>query len=343
MAHPSIHTYSQYDAINPQAWDRLVQESDTATWFQTRAAYAFYTSLPQEMQPFVYAVEEGSHLTGVIVGYLTCARWSIVQHFSRRAIILGGALLDAAISDQALALLLQTLREGLSRQKATYIEFRNFHDYSRWQTIFTDNGFTYQPHLNFQIDTTGLPCALQRMKSNRRRQVRKAFAQGVTIGEAQSEQEVKTFYRMLHDLYRQRICTPLPGEAFFLAFYRQGVGKILLVRYQGAVIGGIVCPILGQNTLYEWFICGKNKPYRKQYPSVMATYAAIEYACHHQIACFDMMGAGEPATPYGVRTFKARFGGREVEYGRFRSLLRPTLYRIGTLAVSCLHKCSRRG
>lgn len=341
MEHPSVHIYNRYEAVNPQAWDALAARSDTASWFQTRAAYRFYASLPQEMQPFVYGVEESGVLTGVIVGYLTRARMPAVQSFSRRAIVLGGAMLDAAISDHALALLLQTLREGLAQQYAVYIELRNFHDYSRWRTVFTDNGFTYHAHLDFQIDCTDLPHTVQRMKSNRRRQVRKAFEQGVTVGEAQSVQEVKAFYRILRDLYRRRVRTPLPSEAFFLAFYRQGIGKILLVRFQGAVIGGIVCPVWGQNTLYEWFVCGKNRQYRRQYPSVMATYAAIEYACRNRIACFDMMGAGEPATPYGVRTFKARFGGREVEYGRFRSVLRPFLYRIGTLMVSCLRRFAR--
>ncbi len=53
-----MRALSQYGLINPQAWDALATRSDTATWFQTRAAYRFYASLPQEMTPFVYAVEE---------------------------------------------------------------------------------------------------------------------------------------------------------------------------------------------------------------------------------------------------------------------------------------------
>ena len=125
-------------------------------------------------------------------------------------------------------------------------------------------------------------------------------------------------------------------DFFLQLFHTQGT-KFLLVKYQDTIIGGIVCPILGNRTLYEWYICGLDKQYRQQYPSVLATYAAIEYTAAHGIASFDFMGAGTPDTPYGVRTFKSRFGGIEVENGRFLYVCKPGLYRIGQLAVRLLH------
>ena len=95
-------------------------------------------------------------------------------------------------------------------------------------------------------------------------------------------------------------------------------------------------PVLDRRCIYEWYICGNDIDYREQYPSVMATWAAMNYAAEHCIARFDVMGAGVPNVPYGVRDFKADFGGNLVEQGRFIHIAKPIWYRIGELGVNIL-------
>ena len=99
-----------------------------------------------------------------------------------------------------------------------------------------------------------------------------------------------------------------------------------------------MCPILEGRCIYEWYICGLDKEYREQSPSVMATWAAMEYANAHGLPMFDIMGAGEPGVPYGVRDFKAEFGGELVEHGRFLSVTQPILYQIGKFGVWLLKR-----
>ena len=130
------------------------------------------------------------------------------------------------------------------------------------------------------------------------------------------------------------------GLDFFLAFFRQGRGKYLLVKYEGKVIGGMMCPILEGRAIYEWYVCGLDEPYREQHPSVLATYAAMQYAAEHGLPRFDFMGAGKPGDDYGVRAFKAQMGGQLVEHGRFLLIAKPLLYRIGVLGVAWL-RCKR--
>ena len=153
------------------------------------------------------------------------------------------------------------------------------------------------------------------------------------------EEDIAAWYEILVDLYRTRVKTPLFPLSFFIEFYRQGLGKYLLVKYEGKVIGGIMCPILEGRCIYEWFVCGMDTEYRNQNPSVMATYAAMEYGNVHGLVRFDFMGAGKPNEPYGVREFKARFGGDEVEHGRFLCVTKPLFYKLGVFAVKILkHK-----
>lgn len=326
-----------YSEIDRAEWGALVGRAETVTWFQTEVAYLFFASLPTMMRPFAYGVAEDGVLKGVVVGFVTVeqSRWR--QFFTRRAIINGGPLLAEDISTEALRMLLGRLREEVSKE-AIYIEMRNFNDYSRWKDSFEACGFAYQPHLNFHLDCSEEAVIQRNMHESRRRQVRKGLASGAVIEKAKTEQEVRDFYRILEQLYRRKVKTPLFGLEFFLAFFRQEWGKYLLVKYEGKVIGGMMCPILEGRTIYEWYVCGLDEPYREQHPSALATYAAMQYAVEHGLPRFDFMGAGKPGDDYGVRAFKAQMGGQLVEHGRFLLIAKPLLYRIGVLGVAWLKR-----
>ena len=321
-----------YNQINQQQWQELIEASATATWFQTDEAYQFYASV-SEMVPFATAVENNGKLRAVCVGYTTKETNAIKQYLTCRAIIIGGPLLaDDATNEDVAALLKAIRRLG---DKAIYVETRNFNDYSRWKSVFEANGFAYQPHLNFHVDCTQ-ENMLATMSESRRRQIKKAIKSGVAIVEAQSQEDVRTYYDILKDLYKNKVKTPLFPLDFFLRFYKNGFGKYLLVKYEDKIIGGIMCPILKGRTIYEWFVCGMDEQYKNQYPSVMATYAAIEYAQQNGLSRFDFMGAGKPEEAYGVRDFKARFGSEQVEHGRFLCVRKPLRYWIGKMGVKWL-------
>ena len=109
-----------------------------------------------------------------------------------------------------------------------------------------------------------------------------------------------------------------------------------MVELNGDIIGGTVCVEEKSKCLYEWFACGEDHEYKSFCPSTLATYSGIMYAAKHGYECFDMMGAGKPDEGYGVREFKAKFGGKLVEHGRFLCVNKPVLYFIGKCAVAFL-------
>ena len=321
-----------YPDIDPQQWQSLIDRSPYATWFQTKEAYKFYASLPEEMTPFAVGVKENGHLVGVIVGYTTQEKNPIKQLLTCRSIIIGGPLLDERISNDALTALLLAVKRVA--KNSIYVETRNFHDYSRWKEVFQNSGFVYQPHYDIHVHCN----AQHQMTERRLRELRKAIKNGATVAEAQSEQQIRDWYQILHRLYREKVRTPLFSEEFFLQFYRNGVGKYLLVKHEGKVIGGMMCPVLDSKAIYEWYVCGLDEEYKDLSPSVVATHAAIEYAKENGLSLFDFMGAGEPEIPYGVRDFKMEFGGELKEFGRFLYVRKPLLYWIGKIGVKWLKR-----
>lgn len=318
-------------------WSKLVAASATGTWFQTPEAFDLFVSMPELLRPFAYAIENEGMLRGVCVGYVTVEKNAVKQYMMRRAIIVGGPALADDCTDDEVVELMRAVRKQLQSQ-AIYVETRNFNDYSRWKEAFAKAGFSYQPHLNFHVDCRDKEAMEAKLSENRKRQIRKAHTTAERImNEHVSEAEIREWYGILRELYRTKVKTPLWPVEFFLEAYRQGVGKFLLVKHEGNVIGGSMVVTDGK-CVYEWYECGLNAVYKEQYPSVMATWAGMTMAHESGCARYDMMGAGEPGVPYGVRDFKAEFGGELVEHGRFLCVSKPIQYKIGVMGVKILKK-----
>lgn len=324
-----------YKDIDREEWSRLVAASATGTWFQGPEAYEFYESMPELFRPFAVGLENEGKLRAVCVGYVTVEKNAVKQFLMQRAIIVGGPVLADDCSEEEVAALMGAVRRQLTAE-AIYIECRNFNDYSRWKDAFKTAGFEYVPHLNFHIDTSSMEVVDANLGKSRKRDIRTTIREGVSVIEHPTDEQVCEYYKVLDNLYRTKVKTPLFPLSFFLALNKHKDGRLLLMEYQGRIIGGTVCVEQANKCVYEWFVCGEDGVYPHVFPSCYATYAGIRYAAEHGCARFDMMGAGKPDEAYGVRDFKAKFGGTEVEHGRFLCITKPVLYRIGKLGVAIL-------
>lgn len=321
-------------------WAELSYKSNTGTWFQTPEAYDFYASMPELFTPFAVGVDKDGNLRGVCVGYVTVEKSVIKQFLTRRAIIIGGPALADDCIDEEVRLLLSTLniQHSTFSDAPIYIETRNFNDYSRWKGAFAAAGFDYIPHLNFHVDTSSVEVVEANLGKSRKRDIRTSLRDGACLVENPTLEQVRAYYDILLNLYKTRVKTPLFPFSFFETLWRHKDIRFLLVELQGEIIGGTVCVEQEGKCLYEWFACGIDGQWKSVFPSTLATYLGIRYAAEHGCARFDMMGAGKPDEAYGVRDFKAKFGGELVEYGRFLRITKPMLYKIGTLGVKLLKK-----
>lgn len=344
----------KYCEINRNEWSALVASAATGNWFQSPEAYDFYADQPELFKPFAYGIKNDGKLRGVCVGYETVEKNPIKQFLTRRAIIIGGPCLADDCTDEEVNALLCALkstllvgRNGIGFQPI-YIETRNFNDYSRWKDAFTAAGFEYVPHLNFHVDTSSVEVGEANIGKSRKRDIRTTIREGVTItsiydlglqiDDFERERMVHEYYQVLKNLYKTKVKTPLFPESFFQALAKHPDARFLLTKLNGKIIGGTVCVAQEGKCLYEWFACGEDGVYPHVFPSCYATYAGIRYAAEHNMPRFDMMGAGKPDEAYGVRDFKAKFGGKEVEYGRFLCVTKPLLYNMGVIGVKLLKK-----
>ena len=323
--------------IDTKAWEDLSSISPVASWFQTREAYDFYNNLTF-LEAFALGVENEGRLKGVVVGYVQKDGGRLKRFLSRRAIILGGPLLADEISDEELVLLLKTLKKQLNR-KAIYIETRNFSNYGRWRLAFEQCGFAYEPHYDIWVDTSSMDVVNDNLGKSRKRDIRVSLRDGATVVIQPTMEQVKEYYAILSNLYRNKVKTPLFPLPFFEKLYDLPSSAFLLVEYGGKIVGGTVCVGLHGKVLYEMYACGLDGVNKNIFPSELATFAGLQFASDHGFPRFDMMGAGRPDDGgYGVRDFKLKFGGELVEFGRYIHVCNRLLFGLGKLGVKIMKK-----
>ena len=302
--------------------------------FQSEEYLSFIDGL---FTPFLFTTYRKDKEVGRIQGYLQKDGGAAKRFLSRRAIINGGPLLVDDITEDELTDLLTQCTRNL-RHHAIYIETRNFKDYSRYRGVFERCGFVYEPHYDFIVDTCSLGIAESNLGKSRKRDIRTSLRDGASIVDNPTDAQIKEFYNVLEELYKTKVKTPLFPLGFFLKLRHTGFSKFLLVMYQDEIIGGTVC-VFDDDTVYEWFACGKDGVYKNIFPSTLATWSGIQFAAESGRKRFDMMGAGAPGDGgYGVRDFKAKFGGELVEYGRFKFICSHLFYTIGKIGVKLMKR-----
>ena len=64
----------------------------------------------------------------------------------------------------------------------------------------------------------------------------------------------------------------------------------------------------------------------------------LEWGANHAYKIYDFGGAGKPDEEYGVRDFKAKFGGTLVNYGRNKCIHSPLAMKFSEYGYSLLRK-----
>jgi len=344
------------------AWSEFVYAHPEGTVFQSPEMYEFFQSVPK-FSPIVLAVKNGNGLIqGILLAVTIREMKGLTAFFSSRTVIYGGPLIAASQDnhDEVLEILLKGLIKAVSRN-SIFIQFRNFFSNEAIKAVFESSGFHLRDRLNLIVDTSDREMVIRNMSASRWRQIRKGLGIQSAVGSRQSAvcrpepgisgkhariiipssiSQVREFYDILYGLYRYKVKKPLPPWEFFEQFYifsqRGKLGVILLVEFRGKIIGGILSPVTPEKTIYEWYVCGLDQEYKEIHPSVLATWAAIEYALEQSIPKFDFMGVGIPEREYGVRKFKARFGGEMVNFGRFARISNRLFYGIAEAGYNIL-------
>ncbi len=326
--------------LDEMTWSEFVINNPRGNIFHSPEMYEVFKRA-KGFSPALWAALDED---GAVQALMLTAKITVIggpfKFMTTRAVVYGGPLCsDGARGRAALDFLLREYNRRAGRD-ALFTEFRNVHDVSDLMPTLEKNKYCFEDHLNFLIDLT-LPSEelWKNIRSNAQRNIRKAQKSGVTIEEAQTPEEVDAAYTVLQDVYH-RIQVPLPDRSLFTASFEvlhpKNMMHILFARLNGVNIGALTLLVYKGSILY-WYT-GPLREYAEYRPGDLLVWSALEFGKKLGCHTFDFGGGGKPDEEYGVRDFKLKFGGRQVNFGRSVCVHAPTRLRVSEIGYSLLRK-----
>ncbi len=257
----------------------------------------------------------------------------LLHRLTTRAVAYSSVLCEPTLAGkQALADLLRTYAQEMGRA-SLFTELRNLSDLSDLQPILTGHGFVYEEHLNYLIDLDRSPEEVMQSFGRRtRKKIRRELRRGkVIVEEINHPGQISIWYELLAETYAQAQ-VPLADRSLFDAAFEvlhpKGMVKFLLTRVDDAYVAASA-ELTYKDVIYGWY-GGTDRAYSQYLPTELLMWHILRWGVENGYRVYDFGGAGKPDEEYGVRDFKAKFGGELVCYGRNTCVHSPYLLAIST-------------
>jgi lipid II:glycine glycyltransferase (peptidoglycan interpeptide bridge formation enzyme) len=300
-------------------WKAFVDNTPRGTIFHTPEMFRVFAQTKGH-QSVLWAVVDNS---GYPLALLPLAHVTlmdgVLRQLTTRAIAYGSVLCSPNPEGlQALSLLLNTYKREAKNQ-ALFTELRNLYELSDMQPLLGEQNFVFESHLNYLIDLNR-PAeeVLQSIGQRTRKKIRKGIRDGfVKMSEVTNTAELEHWYEILQKTY-SNAQVPLADRSLFVAafkeLYPKGMAKFLLAQVDG-VTAACSIELPYKDTIYGWY-GGSDREYSDYLPNEMLIWHILEWGANSGYHVYDFGGAGKPDEEYGVRDFKAKFGGELVNFGR---------------------------
>lgn len=317
-------------------WADFVLRHPNGSVFHTPEMHRVFAET-RNHRPSVWAAVDGDGDIRALFTPVTIATvGGPIRRLTTRVVAFAEPLFD---DPGALRALLHAYRQEAPRS-ALFTEIRNLADTGDGAAVLTEAGFRHERHLNFLIDLTLPEDELwAKVAASARRNVQKARRRGVLIEEAEDRAGIAAAYEVLREVYR-RIRVPLPDRSLFEAAHRilgpSGCFTMLLARLDGRTIGAL--SLLFHRDVVTYWYTGTLREHATYRAGDLLVAHAIELGRSLGCRVMDFGGAGRPDEPYGVRDFKAKYGGRLVDFGRDVWVPSPWRLRMATAGYRLLRR-----
>jgi serine/alanine adding enzyme len=312
-------------------WRHFVESHPLSNVFHTPEMFQVFAQT-EGYRPTLWATIDGDgEALALLLPVQVTLKGGLLRYLTNRAVVYGSVLYDPSpAGEEALAILLYAYIQEVGRE-VLFTELRNLSDLSAVQPLLNDYGFVYEDHLNYLIDLNRpLEQVMQSVGSRTRKHIRRGLARQEVIVEEISERgQIAACYDLLRKSYataRVPLADRSLFEAAFDVLYQRGMVKFWLARVGEAYVATSV-EMLYKDTIYGWY-SGIERTYASYTPGELLMWHILKWGVENGYRVYDFGGAGKPGEDYGVRDFKAKFGGELACYGRNTYVHAPTRLAI---------------
>jgi serine/alanine adding enzyme len=313
-----------------EKWKCFVDQHSNGNIFHTPEMYEVFCRA-RNHEPDLWAALSGDRVLALLLPVQIHLLPGLLRPLTTRAIAYG-SVLYAQDQDgkEGLEKLLIAYRQSM-KKKSLFIEMRNLYDLSAIQELLGNCQYSYVDYLNYLVDTS-LP--VDQVWNNIHKSAQKNISKALNkkqfeVIEAQDASQIENCYRILKKTYANAHI-PLADftmfEAAFNILYPKNMVRFLLGRADGQDVAASVV-LLYKDVIYGWYR-GFDRAYASYLPNDLMVWDMLKWGAENQYHIFDFGGAGRPDEKYGPREFKAKFGGKQVNFGRNICVHSSNLLRI---------------
>lgn len=311
-------------------WRHFVDKHPDGNIFHTPEMFQVF-SRTKHFRPELWAAIKDQRLLALLLPVRITLIDGLMRYFTTRSVVYGSILyMQNTEGHEALKKLLQTYTYDVGGPPL-FTELRNLSDLDAIQPTLNEHGFVYEEHLNYLIDLNHSPEAVfkkigRRTRKHIRRGLRRA---DIFIEELKERGQITACYNLLRKTYRNAR-VPLADRSLFEAAFDVLHPKNMVLFTQ-ACLGEIPVAnsvdLLYKDIIYGWY-GGMDRSYSRYMPNELIMWNILKYGAENGYRLYDFGGAGKPEEKYGVRDFKAKFGGELVCFGRNTYTHAPILFSI---------------
>ncbi|MCB9447770.1 MAG: peptidoglycan bridge formation glycyltransferase FemA/FemB family protein [Flavobacteriales bacterium] len=315
------------DTPDRKKWADFVLGHPSGNIFQTPELYDVFRATSDNHAEVIALVDDNGDIAGLMV-YTILMEPGVKKFFSTRSIVTGGPLVkndDLAIARQ----LFTAYCKKIKKAGAIYTEVRNLFDISALNQAFLDAGFSYVEHLtihnDLQLSEDDMRKTLHR---GRYSNIKRAINKNLVVRQITSKEEIMRGYEMIVDTY-ERVNLPAPHPDLFLntADFLKEKAHLVGCFMDDKMIGCRVY-LIYKDSMYDWY-AAIDREYSKYQPSDITPWKMMLWGKEQGIKIYDFAGAGKPDKEYAVRTYKLKFGGKLLSFGRYMKVHKPLLFQVG--------------
>ena len=243
-------------SLQETEWRRFVEEHPQGNVFHTPEMFRVFESAKGQQPTLWAAIDHHNRPQALLLPVQVTLAKGWLRRLTSRAVAYGSILCAPRQEGiEALRPLLETYNRA-TRGRILFTELRNLSNLSDMQPVLNDCGFNYEDHLNYLVDLTRTPEEIWKsIRSNARRNVRRARKAQVAIKEVRDMQQIAGAYLLLKEIY-QRIQVPLADFSFFQAAFEilhpRDMMRIFLARLDGVDMG-VMTLLLYKDTMIYWY------------------------------------------------------------------------------------------
>ena len=319
-------------------WRDFVYRNPTGNIFHTPEMFRVFEDANKHQPTLWAAVNINQEVLALLLPVHVSLNDGLFRMLTTRAVVYGSVLWDSSDEGRnALSLLLREYSEETDDHAALFTELRNITSVEDVKPILQENGFVYESYLNYLIDLDCTPeIVFQNIGRRTRKNIRHGLNRGaVVIEEIKNLEQVEVCYNLLCKTYHEAQ-VPLADrslfEGAFKRLYSQGMIKFTLA-YVNEVPVATSVDLLYKDVIFGWY-GGMDRSYSSYVPNELLMWHILEWGAKNGYCLYDFGGAGKPDEEYGVREFKAKFGGALVSYGRHSRISNPLVFKVSKLGYN---------